>query len=70
MFNMRDFIRKGLLDAVGHQPDYWVILNAAGWQQKGLLQDEDLAEINAAIEAKNVPPAEPLPEELIPHAEP
>ena len=54
-FNMRDFIKKGLLDAVGHMADYQVILNAAGWHEKGVLTEEDLAEVQALIDAKNAP---------------
>ena len=50
MFSLRGFIKRGLLDAVGKQPDYWVILNAAGWLEKGVLTEEDLAEIQTAIE--------------------
>ena len=52
-FNMRDFVKKGLLDAVGKMADYQVILNAAGWHEKGVLTEEDLAEIQALIDAKN-----------------
>lgn len=51
-FNLRDFIKKGLLDAVGKMADYQVVLNAAGWHEKGVLTVEDLAEINASIEAR------------------
>lgn len=52
-FNMRDFVKKGLLDAVGKMADYQVILNAAGWHEKGVLTEEDLAEVQASIDAKN-----------------
>jgi len=58
MFNLKDFIKKGLLDAVGKQADYWVILNAAGWMEKGVLSDEDLAQINEKIEARYAREAE------------
>ena len=51
-FNLRDFIKKGLLDAVGKMADYQVVLNAAGWHEKGVLTVEDLEEINASIEAR------------------
>ena len=61
-FNMRDFIKKGLLDAVGHMADYQVILNAAGWHEKGVLTEEDLAEIQALIDAKNTEPTEEVVE--------
>ena len=52
MFSLRDFIKKGLLDAVGGMADYQVILNAASWHEKGVLLEEDLVEINTAIEAQ------------------
>lgn len=55
-FNLREFIKKGLLDAVGKMADYQVVLNAAGWHEKGVLAEEDLEEINASIEARK--PAE------------
>jgi hypothetical protein len=53
MFNLKNFIKKGLLDAVGKMADYQVILNAAGWHEKGVLDESDLAEIQTAIEAKD-----------------
>ena len=52
MFSLNAFIKKGLLDAVGKMADYQVILNAVGWHEKGVLTEEDLAEINTAIEAQ------------------
>lgn len=52
MFNLREFIKKGLLNAIGKMADYQVILNAAGWFEKGVLLEEDLAEINLAIESQ------------------
>ena len=53
MFNLNDFIKKGLLDAVGKMADYQVILNAAGWHEKGVLDEADLAEISAKIDAQH-----------------
>ena len=52
MFSLKDFIKKGLLNAVGKMADYQVILNAAGWLEKGVLDEVDLAEINAKIDAQ------------------
>lgn len=52
MFNFHDFILRGLVDAVGKMADYQVILNAAGWHDKGVLTEDDLAEIQAEIDAK------------------
>lgn len=70
MFSLQEFIKKGLLDAVGKMADYQIILNAAGWYDKSVLLEEDLAEINAAIEQQYVVQPEPeqeepgIPEEL------
>lgn len=50
MFTLREFIKKGLLDAVGKMADYQIILNAAGWFEKGVLLEEDLEEIQEAID--------------------
>lgn len=64
-FSLREFIKKGLLDAVGKMADYQVILNATGWYEKGVLTMEDLEEINAKIDEKNnpiVPEEEPVEE--------
>lgn len=52
MFSLKNFIKKGLLDAVGKMADYQVILNAAGWMEKGVLDEADLAEISAKIDAQ------------------
>ena len=54
MFNLATFIKTGLLDAVGKLADYQVILNAAGWHDKGVLTAEDLAEIQTAIEMQYI----------------
>ena len=55
MFSLRKFIMKGLLNAVGKMADYQVILNAMGWYEKGVLLEEDLAELQAKIDEKNTP---------------
>ena len=57
MFSLREFVKKGLLDAIGKMVDYQVILNSVGWLEKGVLDEADLAEISAKIEAQ-------YPEEL------
>ena len=53
MFNLKEFIKKGLLSAVGSMADYQIILNAAGWFEKGVLPETDLADIQNAIDEKN-----------------
>lgn len=52
MFSLKNFIKKGLLDAVGNMADYQVILNSVGWMEKGVLDENDLSEISAKIEAQ------------------
>jgi hypothetical protein len=54
MFSLKEFVKKGLLNAVGKMADYQIILNAAGWLEKGVLDEVDLAEINAKIEAQYI----------------
>ena len=53
MFCLRNFVKTGLLQSVGQMANYQVILNAAGWLEKGVLTETDLAEINTAIAAKS-----------------
>ena len=55
MFDLREFIKKGLIDAIGKMADYQVILNAAGWHEKGVLLEQDLSEINTLILSHNTP---------------
>jgi chromosome condensin MukBEF ATPase and DNA-binding subunit MukB len=62
MFSLNAFIKKGLLDAIGKMADYQIILNAVGWHEKGVLTEEDLAEINTAIEAQHIVPEESVEE--------
>ena len=52
MFNLRNFIKTGLIKAAGSMADYQIILNAVGWLEKGVLTEDDLAEIEAAIKEK------------------
>ena len=52
MFSLSEFIKKGLIKAVGKMADYQIILNAAGWLEKGVLHEDDLAEIQTSIDAQ------------------
>lgn len=52
MFSFREFLKKGFLSAVGNMADYQIILNASGYYEKGVLTEEDLAEISAKIEGQ------------------
>lgn len=58
MFSLKEFIKKGLMNAVGKMADYQVILNAVGWLEKGVLTEDDLAELQASIDAQYVLPEE------------
>ena len=53
MFNLGNFIKNGFIAAVGKMADYQIILNAAGWFEKDVLSEADLAEIQSAIDEKN-----------------
>ena len=53
MFDLRKFILDGLLCAVGKMAEYRILLNAAGWHEKGVLSEGDLAMIRNAVEAQN-----------------
>ena len=58
MFILRDFLMKGFRDAVGKMADYQVIFNANGYYEKGVLTEEDLAELQNMIDVKNLPTEE------------
>lgn len=63
--NLRSFLKKGFIGAIGRLPDYKIRLDAAGWLAKGILLESDLAEIDAAIDAQyptTSEDAESLPE--------
>lgn len=68
MFSLREFIKRGLIQAVGRMADYAIILNAAGWLEKGVLLEEDLAELQVYIDAKNDIGVEETPTEEIEEA--
>lgn len=53
MFDFKDFIKQGLIKAVGNMADYQVILNSAAWFEKGVLDESDLADIQLCIDSKN-----------------
>ena len=66
MFSLREFVKKGLLKAVGKMADYQIILNAIGWLEKGVLTEADLEEIQSSIDAQysdEVGNDEPIPED-------
>ena len=52
MFTLKEFIKKGLIEAVGNMPDYKIRLSAAGWLEKDVLTEADLVDVDAAIESQ------------------
>ena len=67
-FTLKNYIKRGLIAAVGKMADYQIILNSVGWMEKGVLSEEDLADIQAAIDAQypqTDEPAEGLGETMV-----
>lgn len=50
---LRSFIKEGLIRAIGKKDDCWIIMNAAGWFEKNVLVENDLQEIQMAIDDYN-----------------
>lgn len=61
---LHNFVMNAMKSAIGSMPDYWILNNALGWMEKGVLTEADLAEIQALIDAKNAPAPEPEEPEL------
>lgn len=59
MFTLKEFIKKGLIEAVGNMPDYKIRLSAAGWLEKDVLTEADLVDVDAAIESQYAKEEEP-----------
>ena len=59
---LHNFVMNALKSAIGSMPDFWVLNNALGWMEKGVLTQSDLMEIQALIDEKNAPAPEPEPE--------
>lgn len=57
-FEVRAFLKKGFLDAIGNKPEYKIRLGAGEWFKLGFLLEDDLAEIETAIESHNTPTEE------------
>lgn len=66
MFSLKEFVKSGFIKAVGNMADYQIILNAVGWLEKGVLDENDLAEIETVINAQHIEERnaenEPLPD--------
>lgn len=58
MFSLKEFIKRGLILAIGKKADYEIILAAASWLEKGVFIESDLAEIQAEIDKQYTNEAE------------
>lgn len=63
MFILREYIKNGFLNAVGKMADYQIILNSVGYFEKGVLTEDDLAEIETRINAQYPQPY--YPEDIV-----
>ena len=63
-FDARDFLKGGLIGAIGHKPDFKITLDAMEWYKCGYLEDSDLAEIQEAIEKQYIEPETPVIDEV------
>lgn len=52
MFSITEFIMKTLRGMIGRYPDFQVREYALNWYSKGKLTEENLLEIEAALEAQ------------------
>ena len=67
-FTLKNYIKRGLIAAVGKMADYQIILNSVGWMEKGVLTEDDLMEIQVEIDAQypqTDEPAEGLEETMV-----
>ena len=46
---LREFIKDGYLKAIGKMEEYKIILGASAYFDRGIFKEEDLKEINEAI---------------------
>ena len=53
MFNYREVLMQGFINAVGKLADYQIILNANGYFEKGVLEESDLENLQNLINEKN-----------------
>ena len=50
MFSLNDFIMKTLNGMIGNYPDFQVREYASNWYSKGVLTEDNLAEVDVLIE--------------------
>lgn len=62
-FNFRNFLRNIVMRKIGNDPTHHVMEYAAYWHDKRVLTEDDMVEIEAAIEAYEESLLPPEPEE-------
>ena len=68
IFDARDFLKGGLIGAIGYKPDFKIKLDAMEWFKSGYLEETDLAEIQEAIDNYYAEPEVIEPEIVEPEA--
>lgn len=63
MFSLTNYIMKTLKGMIGNYPDFQVMEYALNWYAKGKLTEDNLAEIEALIEAQYVEPPTEIEED-------
>ena len=69
MVDLKEFLKKGFIEAVGKMEDYKIRINSMGWYEKGYLTESDIAEINEAIESQYTVEEEIVEEEIVEEVE-
>lgn len=63
MFSLHDFVMTTIRGMIGHYPDFQCREYGLGWYTRGVLTEEDLAQIEAWIVEHNTPAEEDEEEE-------
>ena len=52
MFDFRKFVKDGIFEAIGNEPTYKTRRHAEAYYKAEILTDDDMAEIQSAIDAQ------------------
>lgn len=53
-FKLNVYAKESLIEAIGNLPSYEIKMTSLDWLEKGILLEEDLAEIQSAIDRQNI----------------
>jgi hypothetical protein len=56
MFDFRKFVKDGIFEAIGNEPTYKTRRHAEAYYKAEILTDDDMVEIQSAIDAKYAEP--------------